>query len=221
MDDDEDPVFKAQMNQAVAASLRDVALSSSGSYDDGEEGEDNEDDDEEGEDADGDNLADSGPSTTRQGTRAVVKFASYDRRGLVARQTALLNELQETTQLGREAGRALATAYRWNIADAANAFIADPERLCQRLGIDYAASKGASLADEEAQVRQGSCAICFEEQDLLGLSCSHVYCRACWSDVVAEQVQARNALVIHCPGPECKQILGSLTASTLLNGPLR
>ena len=217
-EDDDDPVFKAQMKQAMAVS----ALSSSGSYDDGEDGEDNEgDDDGEADEGDEDSLADSGPTPAQRGARAVVKFTSYDRRGLVARQTALLRELQEATQLGREAARALATAYRWNITEAASAFVADPERLCKRLGVDYAASKGASLADEEAQARQGNCAICFEEQDLLGLSCSHVYCRACWSDVVAEQVQARNAMVIHCPGPECKQILGSLTASTLLAGPLR
>lgn len=121
----EDAAFEAEMAIAMAASLRDTCNASPGhSSDDGEfsSGEDGvAEDSADSHSASGGGLDDGDddiapdPRTIRA-TNA-PRFASYDRRGLVARQRELLTGLQETTGLGREAARALASAFKWHCGE--------------------------------------------------------------------------------------------------------
>ncbi len=153
-------------------------------------------------------------------TAAPPLFLSFDRKQSVARQKEVLEQAVSALGLScRSVARALLRLYRWRVGEAATAWASDADRVAKLLGLSNVHVVGGVLG----KAGEGSCSVCFEEGELWGLgSCEHVFCRPCWKDFVASEIEAQRGHLVSCMGDKCnKSVMEDVSVAELLPKQLK
>ncbi len=148
-------------------------------------------------------------------------FLSYDRKQSVARQKDVLEQAVGVLGLScRSVTRSLLRLYRWRVGEAAAAWANDSARVAKLLGLSNVHVVGGVLKKKE---EQGTCSVCFDEGSLWGLgACGHAFCRPCWADYVANEVQSQRSQLVACMGDKCDvSIMEDVSVAELLEKPLK
>jgi hypothetical protein len=159
-------------------------------------------------------AAASAPSSARKA------FLSYDRKQSVARQKEVLEQAVGVLGLScRSVTRSLLRLYRWRVGEAASAWANDSARVAKLLGLSNVHVIGGVLKTKE----EGTCSVCFDEGALWGLgACGHAFCRPCWADYVATEVQSQRGQLVACMGDKCDvSVMEDVSVSELLEKQLK
>lgn len=62
----------------------------------------------------------------------------------------------------------------------------------------------------------GLCAICYDEKNLTGLTCTHKYCADCWDSYLVTRIHEYPDPFLGCPEPKCTQVADDECAMSLI-----
>jgi hypothetical protein len=138
--------------------------------------------------------------------------------GLISLRSDTVQNVSEIMGISSQKAQSLLSRFKWDQQELLEAYYADPEKVCNELGITME-EKSEIIIDLPEEIE---CSVCFDftsEYTYLA-SCGHMFCNACWGDSLSVNINSGNVTELHCMSQGCREILGDNDIKKLVTNDL-